>query len=34
MGKKKKEGQLKGFSDKTSDIVLVVICLEIGRAHV
>ncbi len=29
MGKKKKEGQLKGFSDKTSDIVLVVICLVI-----
>ncbi|HBI61112.1 MAG TPA: sugar ABC transporter permease [Lachnospiraceae bacterium] len=29
MGKKKKEGQLKGFSDKTSDIILVVICLAI-----
>lgn len=27
MGKKKKAGQLHGLSDRTSDIILVVICL-------
>lgn len=29
MGKKKKAGQLRGLSDRTSDIILVVICLAI-----
>lgn len=29
MGKKKKEGQLRGLSDRTSDIILVAICLAI-----
>lgn len=29
MGNKKKAGQLHGLSDKTSDIILVVICLVI-----
>jgi len=29
MGKKKKAGQLRGVSDKTSDIILVVICLAV-----
>lgn len=27
MGRKKQEGQLRGFSDRTSDIILVVMCL-------
>lgn len=29
MGRRKKAGQLRGLSDKTSDIILVVICLVI-----
>lgn len=30
MGRKKQEGQLRGFSDRTSDIILVVMCLFIA----